>query len=101
MMYSEFIERTGFNERYITYDDYTTYIEPVYMNFNDDKNKFCKKFYKLYEKNVYSAVDLMIAGKSIEEKEAYLNSDEHAFDDIDAAHVLIKKGFLKELKKFF
>lgn len=31
MMYSEFIEHSNFTEQYISYAEYTTYIEPIYM----------------------------------------------------------------------
>lgn len=31
MMYSEFIENSNFTEHYISYAEYTTYIEPIYM----------------------------------------------------------------------
>lgn len=31
MMYSEFIEHSNFTEHYISFTEYTTYIEPIYM----------------------------------------------------------------------
>ena len=31
MMYSEFIEHSNFTEQYISYAEYTTFIEPIYM----------------------------------------------------------------------
>ena len=31
MMYSEFIEHSNFSEQYISFTEYTTYIEPIYM----------------------------------------------------------------------
>ena len=101
MMYSEFIERTGYTESYMTYRDYTDFIEPVYVNCNDDKDKFCKKFYKLHKERVNEAVELMIAAKSLEEKEAYVCGEASMFSDIEKAHDLIKKGFLKKLKKLY
>lgn len=31
MMYSEFIEHSNYTEQYISYAEYATYIEPIYM----------------------------------------------------------------------
>lgn len=49
MMYSEFIERTKYEESYITPTDYDQFIEPVYMAqpASVDKNTFCKRFKSL------------------------------------------------------
>ena len=43
MMYSEFIERTKYGEKYITESMYHDYIEPAYMNAPDNitKDVFC------------------------------------------------------------
>lgn len=101
MMYAEFIEKTGFDESYMTYDDYTDFIEPVYMSNADDKGTFCKKFYLLHRNNVSAAVELMIKGKSLEEKEAYICGESSTFDDITKANALIKKGFLIKLKELY
>lgn len=101
MMYSEFIERTGFNESYVTFEDYTKYIEPVYMDYTqDNKDKFCKKYYKLHTAYVYNGVDMLIAAKSIEEKENYINGNTD-FTDIEAIHAKMKLGFLKSLKRLY
>lgn len=101
MMYSEFIERTGFNESYMTYNDYTDFVEPVYNDSTDDKDKFCKKFYKLHRERVSNAVELMISGKALAEKEAYICGDQSMFSEIEKAHEMLKKGFLKQLKKLY
>lgn len=101
MMYSEFIERTGYSESYMTYRDYTDFIEPVYMNGNDDKDKFCKKVYKLHTKRVNEAVELMIASMSLEAKETFVSGEQSTFYDIDKAHNMLKMGFLKKLKDLY
>lgn len=33
MMYSEFIELSNFTEKYISFAEYTTFIEPIYVSF--------------------------------------------------------------------
>lgn len=43
----------------MTYDDYTDYIEPVYMANSDDKNKFCKKFRKLFYNRVQALIGVV------------------------------------------
>lgn len=102
MMYREFIERTGYDERYMTYDDYANYIEPVYANGDDDKNKFCKKFVKQHSKYVYTAVELMISSKTTEEQVDYaFNNNDNIMADVEKAHNMLKKGFLKKLKEFY
>ena len=100
MMYEEFIERTKFDESYITIDDYTEFIEQVYMNCKDDKNKFCKKLYKLHVERVSKAIELMIASKTLEEKEKFINN-EIKFDDIEKAQKMLKVGFFKKLKELY
>ena len=99
MMYSEFIERTGYGETYVTFADYSDFIEPAYMRLDVDKDKFCKKLYKLHAEKVYSAVNLVITGKSLSEKEDYICGDNSAFADVEKFHDLVKRGFLKELKR--
>lgn len=43
MMYSEFIELTQVSENYISYAEYTTLIEPIYMDCKlPNKQEFCK-----------------------------------------------------------
>ena len=95
MMYGEFIERTKFDESYITIDDYTEFIEPVYMNCKDDKNKFCKKLYKLHAERVSKAIELMIASKTLEEKEKFINN-KIKFNNIKKAQKILKIYFYKK-----
>ena len=98
MIYSEFIERTGYGETYVTFADYSDFIEPAYMRLDIDKDKFCKKFVKLYREKVSAAVELMIIGHTTAELENYICgvSDMSA---VESAEKLIQRGFFKELKR--
>lgn len=98
MMYSEFIERTGYDENYVTFTDYSDYIEPAYMRLDVDKDKFCKKFVKLYREKISAAVELMIIGHSISELESYI-CGEFSMSAVESAEKLIQRGFFKELKR--
>lgn len=98
MMYCEFIERTGWEESYMTPSDYDNKIEPVYMESTLDKNAFCEKFYKLHNSIVISAIECLVAAKSLEEKEAFINGAA-AWDDIENIHIALKNGFLKKFKR--
>lgn len=98
MMYSEFIERTGFGETYVTFADYSDFIEPAYMRLDVDKDKFCKKFVKLYHEKVSNAVELMIIGHSTSELENYI-CGEFSMSAVESAEKLIQRGFFKELKR--
>lgn len=106
MMYSEFIDRTHYGETYITPDDYTKYIEPVYTEQEDDKNKFCKKFSRLHNKHVNEAVSRMISGISISELSEYVGAENQNYKTpsikiVETAHNLLKNGFLKEFKDLY
>lgn len=96
MMYCEFIERTGWNESYMTPSDYDDKIEPVYMESTLDKNAFCEKFYKLHNSIVVSAIECLIASKSLEENFEIINGN---YDDIENIHIALKNGFLKKFKR--
>lgn len=43
MTYNEFVERTNY---YPTLDEFNNYINELYMDSEDDKDTFCKKFIK-------------------------------------------------------
>ena len=96
MMYSEFIEKTGYSETYITEFEYHTFIEPAYMEAPDniDKTRFCKDFVKKHREAVDIYVTAMIANKSLEEKEAYINGKRVTFTDVENSHQAIKLMFL-------
>lgn len=99
MMYCEFIERTKFGERYIDETMYHNYIEPAYMEAPDEINKdqFCKDFYKQHAAAVSNVVSGLIIAKSLEEKENYISTGE-GFTDIEEAHKMLLKTFLKAYK---
>lgn len=50
MMYSEFIERTGYSESYVTFADYADFIEPAYMRLDVDKANSARNFSTFTEK---------------------------------------------------
>lgn len=61
MMYSEFIEHSNFTENYISYAEYTTCIEPIYMISKcETKYDFIKKLHEAFDKIVYPAVETAI-----------------------------------------
>ena len=96
MMYSEFIEKTGYSETYITDYEYHTFIEPAYMEAPDeiDKTRFCKDFVKKHHEAVDVYVTAMIANKSLEDKEAYINGKAVTFKDVEGNHTALKIMFL-------
>lgn len=58
MMYSEFLSLSGKGECYISYEEYTQYIEPIYMECNiPTKQEFIKFFNETFEKMVYPVVE--------------------------------------------
>jgi hypothetical protein len=97
MTYKEFIIITGWSEVYMTYEDYTNYIEPVYNDSDLDKHIFCKALYKCHEKCVYTPVNMAISAHSIEEKEAYLNGNTYIMSDVEALHESLRQTWLKAL----
>ena len=58
MMYSEFIEHSNFTEQYISYAEYTTYIEPIYMAAEQIPTK--QEFITLLEDTFKSLVNPVI-----------------------------------------
>ncbi len=76
MMYSEFIELSGKTEKYITYNEYTNEIEPIYIKSNcTDKKEFMKLFEDAFQKIVYPSVEKAIKNLSSKIKEAYINHE--------------------------
>lgn len=100
MMYSEFIERTTYGESYMTYSDYSEYIEPVYMACDCDKDTFCKAFKKAFFDHVHKPVEMLIRAKSIEEKADYICGDESIMNDVHAIEAALKEAFLKTCAKY-
>lgn len=97
MMYSEFIEKTGYTETYITENEYHDFIESAYMEAPDniDKTRFCKDFVKKHHEAVDVYVTAMISTKSLEEKEAYINGYKNTFQNIENNHLVLKNLFLR------
>ena len=96
MMYSDFIERTKYGEKYITESMYHDYIEPAYMNAPDNitKDVFCKDFYKLHNNAVNVVVSGLIGTLSIEEKENFVFGGV-PLTNIEYQHYILRDLFLK------
>lgn len=71
MMYSEFIEMSrwsGNTENYISYVEYTTFIEPIYVECELSKQEFIALLEETFEKLVYPVVERAIHKLSMDEK---------------------------------
>lgn len=68
MMYSEFIELSGKTESYISYVEYSTYIEPIYMECELSKHQFIAVMNEAFQKIVYPAVEKSIHKLSMSDK---------------------------------
>ena len=96
MLYKEIIDITGWDESYITYEDYTKYLEPAYMMSGLDKKTWCNRLYKAYKKCVYTPVDMAISAKVTAEKEDYVfNKNEAVMNDVKALEMTLKDAFLR------
>lgn len=83
MMYSEFIELTQVSESYISYNEYTTMIEPIYMDCKlPNKREFCKMWNEFYDKMVVPAIELAIHNLPREIKEAYVFYEDKEMENI-------------------
>lgn len=111
MMYSEFIERTKYEESYITPTDYDQFIEPVYMAqpASVDKNTFCKRFKSLARKIIDCPIEIMMSAISTNDKMQYIATQNYhenepipeSFERLESAHQMLKIGFLKNLSKYY
>ena len=100
MMYHEFINLTGFGETYITHENYSTAIEPVYMALDIDKQAFCSKFYQAHKRLVTAPVNMVIAAKTTQELEQYLvDKSPYIMRDVEEVHAKLKNTFLMLWKK--
>ena len=70
MMYHEFIEKSNFTEKYISYAEYTDYIEPIYMKADQipTKEEFIKLLNDTFKKMVYPVIEKAIKTSSLELK---------------------------------
>ena len=81
MMYSEFINISGKSESYISFAEYSTFIEPVYMECRENKRDFCCIFNRIFSKIVPPLVERAIENLNTKEKFYYLNK-EGDYDEI-------------------
>lgn len=70
MMYHEFIEKSQFTEKYISYAEYTDYIEPIYMGADQipTKEEFIKLLNDTFKRMVYPVVEKAIKTSSLDAK---------------------------------
>lgn len=104
MMYNEFIKLSGKSENYISYEEYTNEIEPVYVESScTTKADFMKLFEEAFKKIVYPTVEKAIKVKSLQEKENYVFNDNNKFEDqiveIDRQARKIAYEYLKLISK--
>lgn len=101
MMYSEFLEKTQFTEKFITFTMYTNYIEPIYTYSSlATKDIFCKEFRKLYDKNIFTVSEFLLKCKSTNNKIEYLNGNNEIVKDIDDVINNVLLIFLQGLHNF-
>ena len=81
MMYSEFINISGKSESYISFAEYSTFIEPVYMECRENKRDFCCIFNRIFSKIVPPLVERAIENLNTKEKFDNLNK-EGDYDEI-------------------
>ena len=74
MMYSEFIEHSNFTEQYISYAEYTTYIEPIYMAADQipTKQEFVALLKDAFKALVNPVIEKAMHSLSLEDKLMYL-----------------------------
>lgn len=74
MMYSEFIEHSNFTEQYISFTEYTTYIEPIYMVADQipTKQEFITLLEDTFKSLVNPVIEKAMHSLSLEDKLMYL-----------------------------
>jgi len=74
MIYSEFIEHSNFTEQYISFTEYTTYIEPIYMVADQipTKQEFITLLEDTFKSLVNPVIEKAMHGLSLEDKLMYL-----------------------------
>lgn len=78
MMYSEFLEMTDKSEKYISFAEYTTLIEPIYTECELSKADFIALMEEAFNKIVYPAIGKAIHNLSIGEKLSLMESSSAA-----------------------
>lgn len=74
MMYSEFIKISNFTEHYISFTEYTTYIEPIYMAADQipTKQEFIAMLRDAFKSLVNPVIEKAMHSLSLEDKLMYL-----------------------------
>ncbi len=74
MMYSEFIENSNFTEHYISYAEYTTYIEPIYMGAEQipTKQEFITLLQDTFKTLCHPVVERAIHNLSLNDKITFI-----------------------------
>lgn len=83
MMYSEFIEISNFTEQYISFTEYTTYIEPIYMVADQipTKQEFITLLEDTFKSLVNPVVEKAIHNLSLADKLTYLECGSQQIQD--------------------
>lgn len=84
MMYNEFTERTGFQP---TMDEYFATIEPIYTDYDGDKDKFCKEWKKISQE-MRDAVNKVVQEriKTIHEYADNINEQNEQLNNLTQEH---------------
>lgn len=75
MMYNEFLKKTEMSELYISWNEYTEMIEPIYMNSTCNKADFIKEFLNVFDRIVNPTIENFIHYLPLKEKEAFVFSN--------------------------
>lgn len=75
MMYSEFIEIIGNSEKHISFAEYSTFIEPIYMECDLSKQEFVSELKDAFERFVYPMVESRIYRLSLAIKDGFVNNE--------------------------
>ena len=83
MMYSEFIEISNFTEQYISFAEYTTYIEPIYIGADQipTKQEFMSRLRDAFKILVNPVVEKAMHSLSLEDKLTYLECGSQQVQD--------------------
>lgn len=99
MMHSEFLTMSGKSENYISYREYTVFIEPIYMNCNVTKQEFITRLEDVFKRVVYPVVESKIKKLSINDKLTLIDCNSNAIfqevEKVDSAARLIAYDLLK------
>lgn len=60
MMYSEFLEISNYTERYISFAEYSTFVEPIYMECELTKQDFVQALKDAFKQLVHPVVEKAI-----------------------------------------